>query len=80
MRCLKLSQLEPLARNVARVFHNLGVARGDVVHLAIPNTTMYMPLVFGLWMCRAIVSAIDPTLKTHSFVMHFQVIAGVLSL
>ena len=61
----KASEVEPLARKIASAFYKQGLRKGDVVHLAIPNSTENHCIAFGVWLCEAIVSLGDPGLSEN---------------
>jgi acyl-coenzyme A synthetase/AMP-(fatty) acid ligase len=69
---LRLSDIVPKARNTARAFFKLGLVKGDVVHIALPNTTEIFFPVLGSWLCQAIPSMVDPYLKELSCAMQFE--------
>lgn len=63
-RSINSSDVEPNSRAAAKYFYQrLGLRSGDMVHVALPNTTSYFYPVFGAWLCRAVVSLGDPTLN-----------------
>lgn len=60
-KSLTLSQLIEDSKKLGACFYNkVGLRKGDVVHLLLPNCTNYQSFAFGAWMCEAIVSAADP--------------------
>lgn len=61
----KASEVEPQARKIASAFYKHGLRKGDVVHLAIPNSTENHCIAIGAWLCEAIVSLGDPGLSVN---------------
>eukprot|EP00095_Tigriopus_kingsejongensis_P011374 snap_masked-scaffold444_size168727-processed-gene-0.25 protein:Tk11374 transcript:snap_masked-scaffold444_size168727-processed-gene-0.25-mRNA-1 annotation:"4-coumarate-- ligase-like" len=59
----RIGDLEPQARRLAKLFTSLGVKRGDIVQISIPNDLEFSSLVLGTWVCGAIPSMTDPDLS-----------------
>ena len=52
-----------LIRKIGAAFYQAGLRKGQTVEFAIPNNTHYHTIVFGAWMCEAIVSLSDPEMS-----------------
>ena len=65
-KVLKLSDVDRKVREVANGFMALGLTKNQTVHLVIPNSTNFHVIVFGVWLCEAIVSLGDPQLSVDA--------------
>ena len=55
------------------MFHQkFGLSKGQVAQIALPNTTEYHAPVFGVWMCSATSSVVDPRLELEVLVATMQ--------
>jgi len=60
----QVGEVEKRSRAYSRVLHHVyKVARGDVVHLLMPNNTQFYFPVLATWMLQGTVSPADPTLS-----------------
>eukprot|EP00095_Tigriopus_kingsejongensis_P009150 maker-scaffold314_size210232-snap-gene-1.15 protein:Tk09150 transcript:maker-scaffold314_size210232-snap-gene-1.15-mRNA-1 annotation:"af144503_14-coumarate: ligase" len=59
---ISIGDLEPKARKLGKLFASMGVRRGDIVQVSVPNCLELFPLVLGIWLCGAIPSLTDPDL------------------
>eukprot|EP00095_Tigriopus_kingsejongensis_P004163 maker-scaffold53_size449031-snap-gene-0.11 protein:Tk04163 transcript:maker-scaffold53_size449031-snap-gene-0.11-mRNA-1 annotation:"luciferin 4-monooxygenase-like" len=62
----RFGEIKPLSYQVASAFKALGIGAGDVVQLYLPNSIDYYIVIFGAWLCGAIVSMCDSTMKAKS--------------
>ncbi len=53
-------QLQDWARRLATALHNLGVEKGDVVAIYLPNSIQFLVAYFGILLAGATVTAISP--------------------
>ena len=65
-KVLKLSDVDRKVREVANGFMAIGLTKNQIVHLVIPNNTNFHVIVFGAWLCEAIVSLGDPQLSVEA--------------
>ena len=65
-KVLKLSDVDRKVREVANGFMALGLTKNQTVHLVLPNSTNFHVIVFGVWLCEAIVSLGDPQLSVEA--------------
>ena len=60
---IMVSEIEAISRKIGQAFSEAGLKKGQVVEFVIPNSTLYHVLVFGAWLCGAIVSLGDPEMS-----------------
>jgi len=62
---LKTDQLQRKALVAAKRLASLGLKRGDVVHVTLPNCLDFHATVFGIWLLGCIASLSDPSLAEN---------------
>eukprot|EP00095_Tigriopus_kingsejongensis_P002470 maker-scaffold326_size205590-snap-gene-0.12 protein:Tk02470 transcript:maker-scaffold326_size205590-snap-gene-0.12-mRNA-1 annotation:"hypothetical protein DAPPUDRAFT_204305" len=62
----RFGEIKPLSYQVASALKANGLQAGDVVQLYLPNSVDYYLIAFGAWLCGAIVSMSDSSLKCKS--------------
>ena len=69
---IRISEIENNSREIAAAFYQAGLRKGQTVEFLIPNSTNYHTIVFGAWLCEAIVSLADPALSLKVLKTHLQ--------
>ena len=68
----KISQVEPVSKNVARALHNLGFRAGDVLQTGYSSCLDFYWPVLGAWLCGGAVSLGDPGLSQEAIKQQIQ--------
>jgi len=72
-RELKMTEFLDNTNKLFKSLHYLmGVAPGDIVALYLPNIVEFFEVLFGAWLCGAVISSADPDLTEKTLKVQFD--------
>ncbi len=69
---LLIKEIKELSYSVALYLNDIGFAKGDVAHLMLDNSVDFFLPALGVWLCKGVVSPINPIITAKSLSEQFE--------